>query len=66
MLRHAKTLTTVRRCHLRFDGCEASCRRLNTAATEVSSAHLFDTGEIGFAERVVLAEIVVPEPIAGS
>ena len=31
---------------------------------EVSSAQSFDTNEIGFAQRVVLAEIVVPEPFA--
>jgi hypothetical protein len=26
---------------------------------------LFDTGEINFAERVVLAKVVVPEPLTG-
>jgi hypothetical protein len=32
---------------------------------EVSSAHSFDTGEVGLAQRVILAEVVVPEPVAG-
>jgi hypothetical protein len=30
-----------------------------------SSVRLFDSGVVSFAERVVLAEIVVPEPLAG-
>ena len=33
-------------------------------ATEGEQRHSFDTGEIGFAERVILAEIIVPEPFA--
>jgi hypothetical protein len=42
----------------------SSCRGLATAATGKEQRPLFYTREVGFAQRIILAEIVVPEPFA--